>query len=166
MNLESMATSQPRKQRARQHARARERQQWLRVIGFTAIVLVVLVAAGIYLAPMFSFRPSGVTTLAGNGKIVNIQAAMDGFDIKEIRAKVGETLVVNLASLDNEHHTDGGGRHQFAIQELGVDLIAQPLSSNTATFTVTQPGVYTYYCDICCGGKANPTMNGRLVVES
>src|SRR3972149_2301788 len=27
-------------------------------------------------------------------------------------------------------------------------------------------GVYDYYCDVCCGGKANPTMRGKLIVES
>lgn len=73
----------------------------LRVMAFGVIVIIVLVAAGMFLAPVFNSRPSGVSTHAGNGKIINIQAVMDGFDIKEFRAKVGETLVVNLARLDN-----------------------------------------------------------------
>jgi peptide/nickel transport system substrate-binding protein len=37
--------------------------------------------------------------------------------------------------------------------------------ANTVTFTPDKAGTYTFYCDICCGGKANPTMNGQIVVE-
>ena len=114
--------------------------------------------------PVFAPRPSG-TTLTRQGKIVNIQAAMDGFDMKEIHVRAGEKITVNLTSLDNEHHSDGGGKHQFAIDELGVNIVAQPLSSASATFSADTPGTFTYYCDICCGGKANPAMNGKLVVD-
>jgi hypothetical protein len=44
--------------------------------------------------------------------------------------------------------------------------VAPPLSSNAATFTPVKAGVYEFYCDICCGGRANPTMQGRLIVEA
>ncbi len=118
-----------------------------------------------FLAPAFEPKASGITQ-SGNVKTVNIQAAMDGFDMQEIRVKVGETVKVNLRSLDNEHHTDGGGKHQFAIDELGVNIIANPLSVNSGTFVATKAGTYTFYCDICCGGKANPTMNGKLIVDA
>jgi heme/copper-type cytochrome/quinol oxidase subunit 2 len=159
-----MASSLARKrERMRREARSRETQKFARVGVFSAIVAVVIVAAIYFLAPVFEPKASGITESA-NAKIVNIQAAMDGFDITEIRAKVGETIRVNLRSLDNEYHTDGGGKHQFAIDELGVNIITQPLSTNLGTFTATKPGTYTYYCDICCGGKANPTMNGKLIV--
>ena len=75
-------------------------------------------------------------------------------------------MTVRLTSLDNEHHTDGGGKHQWAVDELGVDIVAQPESSNIMTFAPEKPGTYTFYCDIRCGGKANPTMNGQLIVEA
>jgi heme/copper-type cytochrome/quinol oxidase subunit 2 len=67
--------------------------------------------------------------------------------------------------MDNSAHTDGGGKHQWAVDELSVSIIAPPEGSNYATFTPTKAGKYTYYCDICCGGKANPTMSGTLIVE-
>lgn len=150
----------------RQHEAKRARQRnRLRLVAFGLVVFIVVFAAGYFLAPLFAPKPSGVSKTE-QGKVINVQAAMDGFDIKEIRVKQGETLTVNLQSLDNSMHTDGGGKHQFAIDELGVNLVAQPMSSNSTTFTVTKPGEYTYYCDICCGGKANPTMNGKLVVEA
>jgi heme/copper-type cytochrome/quinol oxidase subunit 2 len=160
-----MSSSLARKrERARQEQRARKNQQIFRLGVFTIIVAVVVVAVVYFLAPVFAPKESGITESA-NAKIVNVQAAMDGFDLQEIRVKVGETVKVNLRSLDNEHHPDGGGKHHFAIEELGVNVVAQPLSVASATFAPTQPGTYTYYCDICCGGKANPTMNGKLVVE-
>ncbi len=160
-----MATSLARRrERQKQEARARQPKQYMRVAVFGAIILVVILAIGYFLSPVFTPRASGISQTA-NGKVINIQAGMDGFDMKEIHVKAGETLTVNLQSLDNEHHTDGGGKHQFAIDELGVNVVAQPLSSNSATFTVTKLGTYTYYCDICCGGKANPTMNGKLIVD-
>lgn len=151
--------------RQRQAGRARQHSQQLRLVMFGVLVVFVLIAAGYFLAPLFQSAPTGIVQNQ-NSKVINVQAAMDGFDMKEIRVKQGETLTLNLQSLDNSMHTDGGGKHQFAIDELGVNLVAQPMSSNSTTFTVTKPGEYTYYCDICCGGKANPTMNGKLVVEA
>ena len=160
-----MSSSLARKlERTRQEARARQVKQFVRFGAFTAILAGVIVAVVYFLAPVFEPKESGITQ-SGNVKVVNIQAAMDGFDIKEIRAKVGETIKVNLRSLDNEMHTDGAGKHQFAIDELGVDIITNPLSVNSGTFTPAKAGTYTFYCDICCGGKANPDMNGKLIVE-
>ena len=161
-----MASALARKrEHQRKEARTRRIKKIVRLAAFGAILVAVIVAVVFFLSPVFAPKASGITQ-GGSGSVVNIQAAMDGFDIKEIRAKAGETVTVNLQSLDNEHHTDGGGKHQFAIDELGVNLIAQPLSANSQTFTPTKPGIYMYYCDICCGGKANPTMNGKLIVES
>lgn len=161
-----MSSSLARKrQHARQEARARQTKHILRVGAFTVILVAVIIAVVYFLVPVFSPKESGITA-SGNAKIVNIQAAMDGFDMQEIHVKLGETVKVNLRSLDNEHHTDGGGKHQFAIDELGVNIVAQPLSVATGTFIASKAGTYTYFCDICCGGKANPTMNGKLIVES
>lgn len=153
-----------KRERAHQEQRTRKNKQIIRLGVFTVIVTAVIVAVVYFLAPVFAPKESGITQ-SGNVKVVNIQAAMDGFDIKEIRAKVGETIKVNLRSLDNQYHTDGEGKHQFAIDELGVDIITNPLSVNSGAFTPAKAGTYTFYCDICCGGKANPTMNGKLIVE-
>lgn len=141
---------------------ANHRQRRIRSIVFAVIVVGVLSLAGYYLYSAF-FR-SEPPPMAGN--VIDIKADMAGFDIKEIRLKVGEPVTIQLTSLDNSHHTDGGGKHQWAIDELSVDIVAQPESSNYTTFTPEKPGTYTFYCDICCGGRANPTMNGSLIVES
>lgn len=136
-------------------------QRRIRSSIFALIVVGVLGLASFYLVKAFS-RPT-VEPLAGN--VIDVAADMSGFDQKEIRVKAGQPVTIRLTSLDNEHHTDGGGKHQWAVDELGVDIVAQPESSNYLTFTPAMAGTYTFYCDICCGGKANPTMNGQLMVE-
>jgi len=150
------------KKTARQIRRETQiRQSRVRSAIFAIIVIGVLGLAGYYLKTAF-FRPAP-EPMAGN--VIDLEASMSGFDKKEIRVKVGQPVTIRLTSIDNSHHTDGGGKHQWAVDELGVDVIAQPESSNTVTFTPDKAGSYIFYCDICCGGKANPTMNGQVIVE-
>jgi cytochrome c oxidase subunit II len=143
----------------RKEAQLREKR--VRSIAFTIVAVTVLGLAGFLLKQAF-FRPAP-PPMAGN--VIDVQGSMDGFDKKEIHIKVGQPVTVRLTSLDNSHHTDGGGKHQWAVDELGVNIITQPESSNYVTFTPDKVGTYTFYCDICCGGKANPTMSGQLIVE-
>lgn len=138
-----------------------QRQQRVRSTIFAVIVIGVLGLSGYYLKNAF-FKPAP-PPMAGN--VIDIKGAMDGFDQKEMHVKVGQPVTVRLTSMDNSMHTDGGGKHQWAVDELGVSIIAPPEGSNYATFTPTKPGTFVYFCDICCGGRANPTMNGTLVVE-
>lgn len=137
-------------------------RQVLGFVGYTIVTVAVLTIAVFFLVR--ALRPPALAPLAGN--VIEVTANMGGFDKPEIRVKAGEPVTVRLTSLDNEHHTDGGGQHQWAVDDLGVNVVAQPLSSNTVTFTPAQPGEFTFYCDICCGGRANPTMNGTLIVEA
>ena len=137
------------------------RQKRIRSAVFVVIVIGVLGLTGSLLKQAF-FRPAPPVMV---GNVIDVAASMSGFDQKEIHVKAGEPVTVSLTSLDNEHHTDGGGKHQWAVDELGVDIVTQPESSNYMTFTPNKAGTYTFYCDICCGGKANPTMSGQLIVE-
>ncbi len=138
------------------------RQRRIRSAIFAVIVIGVLGLAGYYLKPAF-FKPAPAA-MAGN--VIDIAADMGGFSMKEMRVKLGQPVTVRLTSLDNSHHTDGGGQHQWAVDDLGVSIIAPPEGSNFTTFTPEKTGTYTFYCDICCGGRANPTMNGTLIVEA
>lgn len=140
---------------------ARERQRRIRTTIFAVIVVGVLGMSGYLLITAF-FKPAP-PPMAGN--VIDLEADMEGFSQQEICVKVGEPVTVRLTSLDNSHHTDGGGKHQWAVDELGLDIVVQPESSDYVTFTPDKPGEYTFYCDICCGGKANPTMSGKLIVE-
>jgi heme/copper-type cytochrome/quinol oxidase subunit 2 len=141
---------------------ARQRQKRNRKVAFILVVAAVLGLAGYLLVSAFS-RPA-LEPVAGN--VIDIAADMAGFDRREIRVKAGETVTIRLTSLDNQFHTDGGGKHQWAVDELNVSVIAPPKETKAVTFTPDQPGTYTFYCDICCGGRANPTMQGTLIVEA
>ncbi len=139
----------------------RERQQRTRTVVFSVIVITVLGLAGYFLKEAFFRLPP--PAMAGN--VIDITGGMDGFDKTEIHVKAGQPVTIRLTSSDNSAHTDGGGKHQWAVDELNVNIIAPPLGSSYATFTPEKPGTYTFYYDICCGGKANPSMNGTLIVD-
>lgn len=148
-------------QKDRNHRRLiRQRQQQRNKILFTGVVITVLGLAGFFLFKAF-FKPA--LPIAEN--VIDISADMAGFDKKEIRVKVGEPVTIRLRSLDTSGHSDGGGQHQWAVDDFNASAIAPPKGTAMITFTPTTPGEYTFYCDICCGGRANPSMNGKLIVE-
>jgi heme/copper-type cytochrome/quinol oxidase subunit 2 len=144
------------------YRRVQQRKKNLRVLAFGVVVVVVLAVATYLLVSAFS-KPA-LPALAGN--VIDISASMGGFDKQELRVKAGQPVTIRLTSLDNAHHTDGGGKHQWAVDELNASVIAPPEGSNTVTFTPSKTGEFTYYCDICCGGRANPSMQGKIIVES
>ena len=130
------------------------------------VYLLIVVAATSGAAWLLAPALGGGGARPGGADIVEIKGTMGGFSPSVIRAKAGRPLTVRLTSVDTRFHTDGGGKHQFAIDALGVNIIAPPLGTREATFTPPAPGVYECYCDICCGGRANPTMVGKLIVEA
>ena len=148
------------KQAREERQQVQQRRRRMRAASFSVIGVLVLGAASYLLFEAF-WKPE-LPPMAGN--VIDITADMGGFSRNEVRIKAGQPVTVRLRSLDNSHHTDGGGKHQWAVDELGVSIIAPPEGSNYKTFTPAKPGTYTFYCDICCGGRANPTMSGRLVV--
>ncbi|MFP5343942.1 MAG: cupredoxin domain-containing protein [Candidatus Limnocylindria bacterium] len=98
---------------------------------------------------------------------VQVHASMGGFDPATLSVKAGETFKVEFSSMDTPFHSDGGGWHQFAIDELGIDWKVGPESSEVFEFTApARPGTFVFYCDICCGGKENPSMRGELTVTA
>jgi len=157
-----MTTKKERRmQRMRMMDQRRRLRLWKRWAYFF-IVSGAAVGAGWLLMPAFW----GQASSPEDAEIVEIKGTMGGFSTSMIRAKAGRPLTVRLTSMDNRFHTDGGGKHQFAIDYLKVNIIAPPLGTREATFTPAEPGIYDYYCDVCCGGRANPTMVGKLIVEA
>lgn len=112
-----------------------------------------------------------VTRLQGPGATdtaaVQVHASMGGFDPSALTVKAGQVVKVELSSTDTSMHSDGGGWHQFAIDGLGISWKVGPLSSEVFEFTApAAAGTYNWYCDICCGGKENPSMQGKLTVTA
>lgn len=156
----------PAARRLATNTRKRKQHRWhsgpWRAAIFSLIVLASLASVAFFLGPTLVPRQAPPAT----GYTVDLTADMGGFSMPVVRAKVNEPITVRLTSLDTEFHTDGGGRHQFAVDELGVNIIAPPKGRGQATFTPTEAGTYEFYCDICCGGRANPMMVGKFVVEA
>jgi len=133
----------------------------LRVAAFGVIALLVgALAVGLVVSRLQG--PSATDTAA-----VQVHASMAGFDPAALTVKAGQTVKVELTSMDSSMHSDGGGWHQFAIDALGINWKVGPESSKVFEFTApAAAGTYSWYCDICCGGKANPSMQGKLTVTA
>lgn len=160
MSKKRQGVRSPRDERRERRRNARpSRVSRTRLLIFGGITAVVIGLAGYFLWPVF--RPVG----PGTPGAVAVQVSMGGFSPPRLTAKVGEPLTLRLVNRDNQFHTDGGGWHQFAIDALGVDQKIAPTTSPEFTFTPSRAGQFLFYCDVCCGGKENPSMQGSLVVE-
>jgi len=109
------------------------------------------------LAPLRADKPE---TPGGQQVVVS----MAGFAPPRLTAKTGTDLTVTLVNPDSRFHTDGGGWHQFRVEALDLDVKIPPSSQRTVTLRALRAGTYVFYCDVCCGGKENPTMRGILEV--
>lgn len=78
------------------------------------------------------------------------------FDQAELRVKSGETVALRL---DNPH----GVPHSFDIDDLNVHVPVAGGDSSLVLFTPTEPGRYTYYCEL--PGHREVGMEGTLIVE-
>ncbi len=142
--------------------RAQQRRNRLLVLASVGIAIFTLALAIYFLISTF-WRPLP-PPMADN--VIDVAASMEGFDAKEVHVRAGEPVTIRLTSLDNSYHRDGGGKHQWAVDELAVSVVAPPNGSKYVTFTPDKPGEYTFYCDICCGDRFNPAMRGTLVVRA
>jgi cytochrome c oxidase subunit II len=140
--------------------RARQRQT-IGGILFAAIVVATLSLAGLLIRDAL-WGPR-LPALAGTA--VDVRGSMGGFSPATIRVPAGEPVTLRLISMDSPLH-QGGGEHQLAIDELEIDLRAAARESAAVTFTPTTPGVYQFYCDVCCGGRLSPSMQGSFIVEA
>jgi hypothetical protein len=52
------------------------------------------------------------------------------------------TIHLQIVNPDSPFHTDGGGWHQPAIPQLGIDAKAAPRSEKTFEITASAPGEY------------------------
>lgn len=126
---------------------------------FAVAALVVLaLAAFLVVAPVRALRPLRA------GAERRIIVTMAGFDPPVLRVPAGKPVAVRLVNPDSPYHSDGGGWHQFRIERFGVDVRVPPRSDRRVELPALSPGEYTFYCDVCCGGKENPSMRGTIDV--
>ncbi len=133
----------------------------LRVLGFLVVVGAVL-AGGLYFATNFMFASPPNPAASG---AIDLGISMDGFSPKEIDARPGQVLTFNWWNSDEAMHLTNGV-HTLVSDALGVDFSLPAQSRETITITAPKsPGEYDFWCDSCCGGKDNPQMHARLVVQ-
>jgi heme/copper-type cytochrome/quinol oxidase subunit 2 len=132
------------------------------VISFGVIAAGAAAASGYFLWPVVRQSTLFVTPT----EATPVAISMSSFTPNRLTVRAGQPVRLQLINKDNSLHSDGGGWHQFAIEELDVDFRIAPLDISEVSFTVDKPGTYDFYCGVCCGGKANPYMHGRLVVET
>ena len=133
-----------------------------RPLRLTVFAVLALVVGGAAIGLVVSrLQGPGATDTAA----IQVNASMGGFNPPALTVKAGQVVKVELISMDSSMHSDGGGWHQLAIDALGIDWKVGPESGKVFTFTApATAGTYSWYCDICCGGKANPSMQGTLTV--
>jgi len=130
-----------------------------------ALMLVVVVVGAAFLFARPYLRAGVPAEQEGSIDAV-LRISMGGWEPAVLHAEAGDEITIRMVNLDNRFHTDGGGWHNFVVPLTGFEERVAP--EQTTTFTLTAPvakGEYLFYCDVCCGGKDNPYMQGKLIVS-
>lgn len=143
----------------RKRPRRRSANFGLRVATFAILALAVAGGA------TYALWPKELATADPAPVDVVLRIDMGGFTPPDLTAPAGRPLRVRIVNPDNSHHTDGGGVHGFTIVSLGVDVKVQPETTRVVTIPPAAAGEYAFYCDTCCGGKENPSMQGTLTLR-
>ena len=89
---------------------------------------------------------------AGEVVEVTINATNFEFDVKEIKANVGDTIKLTVIN--------DAGVHGVGFDEFDVDVAG----GDTVEFQVTEAGEFDYYCSVLCG-VGHDKMSGTLIVS-
>lgn len=122
---------------------------------FAIVVVAVMVVAGtmLYL--------SAEKTIPIDANAQQVRISMAGWDPPTLSTRVGVPLKIDVMALDDAH----GAGHDFVLDALNVNEF---VGSTQKVFTLPadQPGQYTFYCSLCCGGKDSPTMVGTYTIQA
>lgn len=123
-------------------------------------LLAAVTGAGVWL---LTGSPGPGNSPASELRMLDVEMEMTGFEPSVIRVRAGETFTLRLHTPESPFGFEAS-THQLAIDELGVDLRIGAGDAAETTVTVLEPGRYEFYCDLCCSGRANPSMIGELIV--
>ncbi len=149
--------------RAQEKSRERRTSLYLTSRTKKAIFAVVVVVVFLVAGTMLLQSTQKGSPIDPSAKPVYV--SMSGFDPSTITWKVGTPLKIDLINTDNQYHTDGGGKHNFAMDDFGMNVSVEPLGQKVFTVPTGTPGTYGWYCSVCCGGRESPSMNGQVIVE-
>lgn len=129
-----------------------------------AIFAFLLVAVFVLAATMLLRSVNQGAPVESSATVVRV--SMSGFDPSAITVKAGTPLRIDLVNMDNRYHSDGGGWHNFAMDDFAMNVSVEPLGQQVFTVPTSTPGTYGWYCNVCCGGRDSPAMNGRVIIQA
>ncbi len=144
----------------RQRPQRRSSSLRARVAVFAVLALALAGAAA------YAVWPRDLASADAGPVDLTVRVDMGGFTPATLTLPADRSARVRLVNPDTSMHSDGGGIHQFAVPKLGIDVKIQPESTQVVTVPPTAAGEYAFYCDTCCGGKDNPSMQGVLKITS
>lgn len=139
-------------------SRQAERRKTIAVVAGGGVVIALALTMAI--TPLLD-RSSSPPTLSAQTIVIS----MAGFSPDVLRVQAGRPIALTIVNPDSQFHADGGGWHQFAMDAIDIDVRVAPRSQQTVTLGPLAAGRYEFYCDVCCGGRANPSMRGVLEVH-
>ena len=153
----------------RPHVDDRAQRRWRRIRqGAFGLVVAAILAVGAYLAFGDLAGQRDASTAAD---AIPVRLSMAGFTPAEVTVPAGQTVSLELWTTDAAPHLHNGV-HTMISDELDIHEelpAAGPTGESRKVVTITtptKPGTYDIYCDTCCGGKASPTMHGKLTVTA
>jgi cytochrome c oxidase subunit 2 len=123
-----------------------------RLVGFFAVAALVLGAALLLVRPMDTGAQAADYT---------VEMTMSGFTPPSLDFPAGKAVTLKLVNKESPFHASGA-EHQFAVDDLGINEKLDAKQTRVIAIPAQQAGEYTFYCDVCCGGKKSPTMQGTL----
>ncbi|MCD9024127.1 cupredoxin domain-containing protein [Cohnella sp. NL03-T5] len=103
-------------------------------------------------APASASSSASTPAAGGETKEITVTATNFEFDAQEIKAKVGDTIVLTLKN--------DSGNHGLEIKDLNVKI----KNGESATIVLDKAGTYDFNCSIMCG-TGHDSMVGKLIVE-
>jgi cytochrome c oxidase subunit 2 len=116
-----------------------------RAIRMTCIFVLAIISLG--------WQP---TARADAEPVVKIAAKRFTFSPSVIHLKKGETVILELTSLDRTHG--------FEAPDLGLTATIKPGAPTRIKVTPTKAGSFSFHCNVFCG-DGHEDMNGTIVVS-
>ena len=88
-------------------------------------------------------------------RVIHVEARKFSFNPAKIEVKKGESVVLELVSLDRDHG--------FSAPELDIRADIKPGAPTRVPFTATKTGTFSFHCDVFCG-SGHEGMEGDIVV--
>jgi cytochrome c oxidase subunit II len=88
-------------------------------------------------------------------RVIHVEARKFSFNPARIEVKKGESVVLELVSLDRDHG--------FSAPELDIRADIKPGAPTRVPFTATKTGTFSFHCDVFCG-SGHEGMEGDIVV--